>query len=44
MLRRFFTAATLSLAVSAVWSQAALPPISPATEIAFVKLMAHAGV
>ena len=44
MLRRFFTAAALSLAVSAVWSQAALPPISPAAEAAFVKLTAHAGV
>ena len=44
MLRRLFTAATLSLAVSAAWSQAALPPISPAIEAAFVKLTAHAGV
>ncbi len=44
MLRRLFTGATLSLAVSAVWSQTALPPINPATEAAFVALSAHAGV
>ena len=44
MLRRLFTVATLSLAVSAAWSQAALPPINPATEAAFAKLTAHAGV
>ncbi|MFN4351765.1 MAG: M20/M25/M40 family metallo-hydrolase [Hylemonella sp.] len=44
MLRRLFTAATLTLAVSAAWSQAALPPLHPATEAAFVKLTAHAGV
>ncbi len=44
MLRRLFTAATLTLAVSAAWSQAALPPLHPQTEAAFVKLTAHAGV
>lgn len=44
MLRRLFTAATLTLAVSAAWSQAALPPINPATEAVFVKLTTHAGV
>lgn len=44
MLRRLFTVATLSLAVSAAWSQTALPPINPATEAAFVTLTAHAGV
>ena len=44
MLRRLFTGATLSLAVSAAWSQTALPPINPATEAAFVTLTAHAGV
>jgi acetylornithine deacetylase/succinyl-diaminopimelate desuccinylase-like protein len=44
MLRRLFTAAALSLAVTAAWSQAALPPINPATEAVFVKLTAHAGV
>ncbi|KRH99987.1 M20/M25/M40 family metallo-hydrolase [Curvibacter sp. PAE-UM] len=44
MLRRLFTAATLTLAVSAAWSQVALPPLHPATEAAFVKLTAHAGV
>jgi acetylornithine deacetylase/succinyl-diaminopimelate desuccinylase-like protein len=44
MLRRLFTLATLSLAVSAAWSQTALPPINPATEAAFVTLTAHAGV
>ena len=44
MLRRLFTTATLTLAVTAAWSQAALPPVSPATEAAFVKLTAHAGV
>ena len=31
MLRRLFTAATLTLAVSAAWSQAALPPLHPQT-------------
>jgi acetylornithine deacetylase/succinyl-diaminopimelate desuccinylase-like protein len=44
MLRRLFTAATLSLAMSAAWSQAALPPINPATEAVFIKLTNHAGV
>lgn len=44
MLRRLFTAATLTLAVSAAWSQAALPPLHPQTEAAFVKLTAHAGI
>lgn len=44
MLRRLFTAATLTLAVSAAWPQAALPPLHPQTEAAFVKLTAHAGV
>lgn len=44
MLRRLLTAATLTLAVSAAWSQAALPPLHPQTEAAFVKLTAHAGV
>ena len=41
MFRRVFAAATLSLAVSAAWSQAAMPPVSPATEAAFIKLTAH---
>ena len=44
MLRRVFTAAALTLAVTTAWSQAALPPIDPATEDAFAKLTAHAGV
>lgn len=44
MLRRVFTAATLVLAVTAAWPQTALPPINPATEDAFAKLMVHAGV
>lgn len=44
MLRRLFTAATLTLAMSAAWSQAALPPINPATEAVFIKLTNHAGV
>ncbi|MEQ1657961.1 MAG: M20/M25/M40 family metallo-hydrolase [Hylemonella sp.] len=44
MLRRLFTAATLTLAVSAAWSQTALPPLHSQTEAAFVKLTAHAGV
>ena len=44
MLRRLFTAATLSLAISTAYSQAALPPINPATEAVFVKLTGHAGV
>lgn len=44
MLRRLVTVATLSLAVSAAWSQAALPPITAATEAVFVQLTAHAGV
>ncbi len=44
MLRRLFTVATLSLAVSTAWSQAALPPVSPATEALFVQLTANAAV
>ena len=44
MLRRVFTTATLLLAVTAAWSQAVLPPIGSATEDAFAKLTAHAGV
>ena len=44
MLRRVFTAATLVLVVTAAWPQAALPPINPATEEAFAKLTAYAGV
>ncbi len=44
MLRRLFATATLSLAVSAAWSQAALPPINPATEAVFARLTAHAAV
>ena len=44
MLRRVFTAATFLCVVTAAWPQAALPPINPATEEAFAKLTAHAGV
>jgi acetylornithine deacetylase/succinyl-diaminopimelate desuccinylase-like protein len=44
MLRRLLTTATLSLLVSAAWSQMALPPISPATEAAFTLLTAHGKV
>ena len=44
MLRRVFTTATLLLAVTAAWSQAVLPPIGSATEDAFAKLTAHAGI
>lgn len=44
MLRRLFTVAAMSLAVSNAWSQAVLPPISAVTEAAFTKLTAHAKV
>lgn len=44
MLLRLFTAATLSLTISAAYSQMALPLINPATEAVFVKLTGHAGV
>jgi len=44
MLRRLFTAATLTLAVTAAYPQTPLPPINADTEAVFVKLTAHAGV
>ena len=44
MLRRIFIATTVSLAVTAAWSQVALPPLNAATEDAFVRLTAHASV
>ena len=44
MLRRLFTAATLTLAVTAAYPRTPLPPINADTEAVFVKLTAHAGV
>ncbi|WP_332775748.1 M20/M25/M40 family metallo-hydrolase [Polaromonas sp.] len=44
MLRRLFTAATLTLAMTAAYPQTPLPPINADTEAVFVKLTAHAGV
>lgn len=44
MKRNLLTLATLSLAVGAAWSQAALPPMAPATEATFIQLTAHGKV
>ena len=44
MIRRLFTAAALTLAISAAYAQTALPPIGAATEAVFTQLTGHAGV
>ncbi|MFC5522475.1 M20/M25/M40 family metallo-hydrolase [Polaromonas jejuensis] len=44
MLRRLFTVATLTLAMTAAYPQTPLPPINADTEAVFARLTAHAGV
>lgn len=44
MIRRLFSAAALTLAISAAYAQTAFPPIGAETEAVFTKLTGHAGV